>query len=109
MLNAGDAAYLRQTLSFFEMLSSGEQDYLLAHASAVRYHAGQSLYGPAYQCMGMFLIKNGGLRTYLLSDDGRDITLYRLSAGDVCVLSASCILKNITFDVHIDAEQDTDL
>ena len=54
-------------------------------------------------------IKNGGLRTYLLSDDGRDITLYRLSAGDVCVLSASCILKNITFDVHIDAEQDTDL
>ena len=41
MLNAGDAAYLRQTLSFFEMLSSGEQDYLLAHASAVRNHAGQ--------------------------------------------------------------------
>ena len=56
----------------------------------------------------MLLIKKGGLRVYILSEDGREITLYRLSPNDVCVLSASCMIKSITFDVHIDAEIDTD-
>ena len=36
---------------------------------------------------------------------GRDVTLYRLFAGDVCILSASCVLDAVTFDVHIDAEE----
>ena len=41
----------------------------------------------------------------LLGEDGRDVTLYRLFAGDVCILSASCVLDAVTFDVHIDAEE----
>jgi len=49
------------------------------------------------------------LRTYILSEDGRDITLYRLGPDEICILSASCILENITFDVHIDAEKDCEV
>ena len=45
----------------------------------------------------------------MMSEDGRDITLYRLFKGDVCILSASCVLEAITFDVFIDAEEDTDV
>jgi CRP/FNR family transcriptional regulator len=43
-----------------------------------------------------------------MSEDGREITLYRMFPGDVCVLSAGCLLKNITFDVFIDAERKSD-
>ena len=50
-------------------------------------------------CLGVVLVRKGQLRTYMLSPDGRDITLYRLFAGDVCILSASCVLETITFDV----------
>ncbi|MDF2840805.1 MAG: transcriptional regulator, Crp/Fnr family [Clostridia bacterium] len=46
--------------------------------------------------------------TARLSEDGREITLYRLSPSDICILSASCVLNSITFDVHIDAEVDTE-
>lgn len=42
----------------------------------------------------------------MLSPDGREITLYRLYENDICVLSASCILQNITFDIYIDANTD---
>lgn len=45
----------------------------------------------------------------MLSEEGKEITLYRLGAGDVCILSASCVLKNITFDVFIDAEQESEV
>ena len=45
----------------------------------------------------------------MLSEEGKEITLYRLGAGDMCVLSASCVLSAITFDVHVDAEEDSEV
>ncbi len=60
-------------------------------------------------CIGILIIKSGTVRTYILSDEGREVTLFRLDDGDVCILSASCILKTITFDVYVDAETDCDI
>lgn len=60
-------------------------------------------------CTGLLLIKHGQLRTYILSDEGREITLYRLFERDMCLFSASCIMRSIQFDVTIEAEKDTDL
>ena len=53
------------------------------------------------------LIKEGALRAYLLSEEGKEVTLYREGKGNICILSASCILEQITFDVHIDAVSDS--
>ena len=58
-------------------------------------------------CTGLLLIKSGQLRTYILSDEGREITLYRLFDMDMCLLSASCIIRSIQFEVTIEAEKDT--
>ena len=60
-------------------------------------------------CTGLLLVKSGQLRTYILSDEGREITLYRLFDMDMCLLSASCIMQSIQFEVTIEAEKDTDL
>ena len=43
-----------------------------------------------------------------MSPDGKEVTLYRLYPGDVCILSASCLLEAITFDVSVDAEEDSE-
>jgi CRP/FNR family transcriptional regulator len=59
--------------------------------------------------VGMLILLSGTLRVYMLSEEGREITLYRLYEGDVCALSVSCILEHITFDIHIDAETDCEL
>ena len=55
-------------------------------------------------CTGLLLVKSGQLRTYILSDEGREITLYRLFDMDMCLLSASCIMRSIQFEVTIEAE-----
>jgi CRP/FNR family transcriptional regulator len=44
----------------------------------------------------------------MLSEEGKEITLYRLFPGDICILSASCVLEMLTFDVYIDSEEDSE-
>jgi len=47
----------------------------------------------------------GSLRIYVISEEGKEITLYRLFPGEMCMLSASCVLNSITFDVFVDSEE----
>lgn len=108
MLTKQDLNFLSKTLTFGEKLSISEKDLILNHTSLNSYRQGENLHSGTNDCVGVFLVKEGILRTYLLSDEGKEVTLFRLYPGDVCILSASCLLKNITFDVHIDAEESTE-
>lgn len=105
MIDQEEITFIKKTLAFWDNLMPLEQNLILANASLKSYQGGQTIHNGDQDCIGVLLIKSGELRTYILSEDGRDITLYRLGQGDVCILSASCILENITFDVHIDAEK----
>ena len=60
------------------------------------------------ECTGLFLIKSGQLRAYILSDEGREVTIYRLFDRDICLFSASCMMRSIQFDITIEAEKDTE-
>ena len=70
---------------------------------------GTIIHNGSMDCTGLLLVKHGQLRTYILSDEGREITLYRLFDRDMCLFSASCIMRSIQFDVAIEAEKDTGL
>ena len=100
--------YLQQNLAFWGKLKPAEQQDLSANVMWKKYQAGQILYSASNECVGVLLIKSGKLRTYIMSEDGRQITLYRVSEGEVCILSASCILQNITFEVFVDAVCETE-
>ncbi len=108
MLNKEEITYISSRLDFWDNLSKSEINLLENNIANVSYKKGFNLHSSDSECLGVLLIKSGELRVYILSEDGREVTLYRLSSSDVCVLSASCILNSITFDVHIDAEIDTD-
>lgn len=108
MIEHNELSYIRSRLDFWDKLSKSETNLLESNITKVSYTKGFNLHSTDSECLGVLLIKSGGLRVYILSEDGREITLYRLSPGDVCVLSAACVLNSITFDVHIDAESDTD-
>lgn len=101
--------FISQSLTFWDKLKSEEKGLILSHLSQVTYGKGEHIHSGESDCVGILVIRKGELRTYILSEDGREITLYRLGKGDICILSASCILKDVTFDVHIDAEQDSEV
>lgn len=108
MLGKDELSYIRTHLNFWQHLSSTEKQLIENNISKVSYNKGYNLHSADSECLGVLLIKSGELRVYILSEDGREITLFRISEGDTCVLTASCILNSITFDVHIDAEVKTE-
>lgn len=90
-------------------LNTAQKNLISDSLTARQVKKGTILHNGNLDCTGLLLIKSGQLRTYILSDEGREITLYRLFDMDMCLLSASCIMRSIQFEVIIEAEKDTDL
>lgn len=107
--NSEDISLLKHSLEFWEKLTEQQQKMLTDHASLAHFEKNSSIHTAELECVGLLLPKRGSLRVYMLSEEGREITLYRVAAGDVCILSAACVLKTITFDVSIDAISDCEL
>lgn len=93
-------------LEFYKYLSDEERALLEHSCYYAEYKAGALIYSPARDCIGMLLVKKGIIRAYLLSDEGKKATIYRFHENEICILSMSCILQSITFDVEIEAEED---
>lgn len=92
----------------WDQLDTEQQARILGSLVSHRVKKGTVIHNGSMDCTGLLLIKSGQLRVYILSDEGREITLYRLFELDMCLFSASCMLRSIQFDVTIAAEKDTE-
>ncbi len=92
---------------FWGKLSPQDKAFLCQNTKEILYSKGANIHD-GNECTGVVIVRTGCLRVYMLSEQGKEITLYRLYPGDMCMLSASCVLQSITFDVFVDAEQDSD-
>ncbi|MFV0411654.1 MAG: Crp/Fnr family transcriptional regulator [Oscillospiraceae bacterium] len=104
-----NGAVLEQLFPCWESLAEPRRRQLRQKAAAKHFLKGAMLHGGGEDCTGLLLVQTGRLRVYILSPDGKEITLYRLFEGDVCLFSAACVLQNIHFDVHISAEKDAEV
>ena len=100
---------LTEKLPFWDKLSKEEREYVNSVSFLRRFEKDGFIHGSGNDCLGMFLVISGEIRTYLLSDEGREITLFRLYPNDICVLSASCVISQITFDTYMTAKQETEV
>lgn len=96
-------------LPFWASLTEQEKEILRKSAVIRRYEKGSFIHSSDRDCLGMLFILSGEIRTYILSDEGREITLFRLYPNDLCVLSASCVISQISFDTQMTARQDTEV
>ena len=90
-------------------LSVTQQNTLSAALMTKTIAKGTMIHNGSMDCTGLLLVRSGQLRAYILSDEGREITIYRLFDRDMCLFSASCMMRSIQFDVTIEAEKDTEL
>lgn len=93
----------------WDKLNTNQQDRLLGSLMTRNVKKGDVIHDGSTYCTGLVLVRSGQLRAYILSDEGREITIYRLFDRDMCLFSASCIMHSIQFDVTIEAEKDTTL
>lgn len=108
MINSENERIFSESFPFWNELSSDEKKLINSNTELKLYKAGTTIHDST-ECTGVLLIKKGELRVYILSPEGREVTLYRLGEKDTCLLTASCILKNITFSIMVDAEIDSEV
>lgn len=96
-------------LPVWDKLTPEQQERLSAGVTSRSVKKGTVLHNGSGECTGLLLVKAGQLRAYILSEEGREITLYRLFDMDLCLFSASCVLRSVQFDMTVEAEKDTEL
>ena len=100
---------LSEYFPIWDKLTPDQQDRISSISEFRKFKSGTVLHDGSPECMGMLLVKSGQLRAYLLSDEGREVTICRFFEMDICLFSASCVMPNMQFEVFIEAEKDTEL
>ena len=92
---------------FWNKLTEKDKEYLCENTTEEHFDKAEAVHDNM-GCSGLYIVRSGRLRLYMLSDEGKEITLYRLAPGEICMLSASCVLQCVSFDVYVDAEEPSD-
>lgn len=92
----------------YNKLTEAEQKLLSRVVIEKKAEKGTILHTGMNDCIGLLVIKSGQIRAYITSDEGREITIYRLFEHDICMLSASCVMNSIQFDITISVEKDAE-
>ena len=86
-------------------LTAAQQTLLRQSAAARSVKRGTRLHNGSADCLGLLLVRTGQLRACILSAEGREVTIYRLFDRDLCLFSASCMMRSIQFEIAVEAEQ----
>ena len=90
-------------------LNKEQRERIRSVSELQKFKAGSVLHDGGPDCLGMLLVRKGQLRAYLLSDEGREITISRFFEMDMCLFSAACVMPNMQFDIFIEAEKDCEV
>ena len=74
-----------------------------------RDSAGDLIHTCIKQCVGLVYVISGNMRLSLLTEEGKEVTLLHIEKNKMCVLAASCVISQITFQSELTASEDTEL
>ena len=98
---------IEELVPFWAKLTKEEQEELKNRILVQNVKKGTIIHNGSEDCTGLIIVEEGQLRAYTLSEDGKEITLYRMFQRDACLFAASCIMNNIQFEVIIEAREDS--
>lgn len=96
--------FFEENLPFFKNLNEKEKDELILKSYVAKYEKGEIVHSKNSSCTGLLITTSGNFRVFISSPSGRQITLFKLYDRDICMLSASCVFTNLTYDVNLEAQ-----
>ena len=96
-------------LPFWGALTARDQETMQSCAQIRSYARDELIYSKEQECLGLIRVLSGSVRTFMLSAEGREVRLYRVDEKDTDVLSASCVMNQITFETQMVADSDCTL
>ncbi len=101
--------YFASIFSFWNDLTQTQADFLQNSVRNEVFPQGKLIHRSDGGCRGIMSVLSGALRVYCVSEEGREVTLYRVEAGEICILSASCLMDSLVFDVLIESVEETEV
>ena len=109
MLDHDDMAFLDACLPVLKNLNETDRHFMAVSGSKSSFEPGAIIMNRDTECNGLVIVKSGQLRVFVELENGKEITLYRLLSTDPCILTASCVLKNISFEVTLETEKKSEV
>ena len=100
---------MNREISFYQYLTPEEQDLLDRSMQQVTCRKSQVVHRHGDSCVGLIFVRKGRLAFSILSEEGREITVFRIEKGESCILSAACVLQSLEFESHITAEVNSEI
>ena len=100
---------LAKYFPIWDKLNPAQQERIAATTILHSVEGGTMLHDGGPDCLGLLLVKSGQLRAYMLSEEGREVTICRFFEMDICLFSAACVMRNMQFSVFIEAEKDSEI
>lgn len=104
----GEDMEFKDYFPIWNKLNDDQKERLMRVTELRKVKAGTLLHDGGPTCLGMLLVKSGQLRAYILSDEGREVTVSRFFERDICMFSVSCAMPDMQFDIMIETEKDTE-
>ena len=94
-----------ESLMIWNKLTKNEQELLVSSSNLVKFSKSEHINKDV--CLGLIIVVKGTIRAFITSENGKEITLYNLLKNDICLFSASCIMKDISFDISLECKENT--
>lgn len=98
---------LVEKFPLWEKLTEDEKKRLSEGIVSRWYKKGEIIHRGQGECNGIMIVEEGQLRPFIVSPEGREITLFRVKTGELCLMTASCLLDAIATDIMVEAVKDT--
>lgn len=102
-----DYKLMIEQTDFYKLLSDEEKKLVKENIYYKEYGKHEIVHSCTGVCLGMLFVISGSIRTSIISEEGRELTLFKLGANDTCVFSAACVLHEIRLESSMAAERDT--
>ena len=100
---------MEQNMPFAPYLTPEQKALLERSMHRTSYKKGAIIHRHGDNCVGFLFVHSGRVAFSILSEEGREITLFRAEPGDTCVLSAACVFHIVEFESQLSAETDTEV
>ncbi|MEP1329091.1 Crp/Fnr family transcriptional regulator [Pseudophaeobacter sp.] len=67
---------------------------------------GTTLFSPGQDCPGFLILKKGCIKVTLTGSSGREVVLYRVHPGEVCLQTFSCLIEDQSYAAEGIVEED---
>ncbi len=68
--------------------------------------AGTRVFGEGSPCQAYLILLSGEVRVQKVAESGREIVLYRVQAGETCIVTTACLMSGVDYDAEGIAESD---